>query len=82
MQPALVGAYRMRALSVLDLGDGMVATLADDFFFLDFGVGDVVNQGPADSSAASGIDKSVLRAGVEGIFSVDELRMQADVALL
>ena len=52
------------------------------FFFLHFGVGDVVNQRPADASAASGVDESVLRAGIEGVFAVDKFGVEHHVALL
>ena len=43
---------------------------------------DVVNQCPADSSSASGIDESVLRTGVEGVFAVYKFGMKHDVTLL
>ena len=37
---------------------------------------------PADAAAAAGLDKVILRAGVEGVLPVDELGVQDDVALL
>ena len=82
MQPALFGLYRVRALTVLHLRNGVVTAFADYFLLLHFCVADVIYQGPAYSSAASGVDESVLRAGVEGVFAIDEFRMKADIALL
>ena len=41
-----------------------------------------VDEGPAYASAGSGIYKSILRAGVEGIFSIYEFRMQHHIPLL
>ena len=72
----------MRSLSVLHLRNGVVTAFADYLLLLHFRVADVVYEGPAYSSAAAGVDESVLRTGVEGIFPVYEFRMQADVALL
>ena len=41
-----------------------------------------VHQGPANAAAISGVDKAVLRARVQGIFSVHEFRVQHHIALL
>ena len=54
----------------------------DDGLLVQFGVGDVVDECPADAAAGAGVDESVLRAGVEGVLPVDELRVEDDVALL
>ena len=41
-----------------------------------------VHQGPANAAAIPGVDKAVLRARVQGIFPVHELRVQHHIALL
>ena len=43
---------------------------------------DVFYQPPADSPPLSGIDESVLRAGIKGIFPLHKLRVQNYVSLL
>ena len=72
----------MRAFAVLAFLDGVVEAVVDDLLLSDDHLLHAVHEGPADSSAVSGIDESVLRACVEGIFAVHELRMQHHVTLL
>ena len=82
VQPALGGFDGVRALAVLHFLNGVVEAPVDDFLLLDDGVLHAVHQGPAYSAAVARVDEAVLRAGIEGIFSVHELRMQHHVALL
>ena len=72
----------MRALAILYLSDGMVMTGVDDLLLFHLGVGDVVHQCPADTTTRTCIDEAILRTGIEGIFAVDELRMQHHITLL
>ena len=72
----------MRSLTVLAFFDSMVTSAAQNLLFSDYRMLHAVNQCPADSRAASSVDKSVLRAGVQGIFPIHELRMEDDIALL
>lgn len=65
----------MGAFAIFHFLDRMVVTLVDDGFFLDFGVRDIINQGPSDTTATSRVDKSVLGAGVKGIFTIYEFRV-------
>ena len=60
----------------------MVDFLIDDLFMIKFCVFDGVGKSPADSAAGSRINESVLRAGVECVFAVDEFRVKHDIALL
>ena len=82
VEPSLGGLDGMGAFAVLHFLDGVVVAGVDDGFFLHFGMGDVVYQGPSDASAAACLDEVVLRTGVEGVFAVDKLGMEDDVALL
>ena len=54
----------------------------DYLFFLHHGVFHAVHESPSDSSSASGIDETVLRAGVQCVFAIHEFGMQNHVALL
>ena len=54
----------------------------DDLLLPDHGAVHRVHQGPADAAAVTGVDEAVLRAGIQGIFPVNEFRMQHDIALL
>ena len=60
----------------------MINTFADDLLLIDDSVCDIIAESEADSSAASGLNETIHRTGVEGIFSVYELRMQNNVSLL
>ena len=82
VQPSLGGLDGVWPLAILHLGDGVIFALVDDGFFLDLSVGDVIHQCPADTSAATSIDKTILRTGIESVFSVYELRVQHHVSLL
>ena len=82
VQPALGGLQGVRALTVLDLGYHMIMAGVDDFLLLHYGVFHRIYESPAYASAAAGIDEAVLGTGIEGIFTVHELGMQAYVALL
>ena len=57
-------------------------TEVDDLLFLDLSVRDVVNECPADTATAAGVDETILRTGVESVLAIDKLRMEHDVALL
>ena len=45
-------------------------------------MGDVVDECPSDASTGTRVDEAVLRTGIEGIFAIDELRMEHNVTLL
>ena len=53
-----------------------------DFFFINYCMCYIIAKSKAYSSAASRVNKIIHWAGVEGVFSVDKLRMKADVSLL
>ena len=72
----------MGAFSVLQLLDGVVIPAVYGLFFPDHGIRNVIDQCPADSAATAGVDETVLRTGVQRIFSIDELRMKHYIALL
>ena len=72
----------MGTFAILHLRDGVIVAGVDDLFFFHLSVGDVVDQCPADAATAARIDETILRTGVEGVFAIDELRVQYDVALL
>ena len=82
MKPATRCLDGMRALAVLHLFYGVIEPAVNNLFFLDYGVLHAVYQSPANSSAASGINKTILGARIQGIFPVHEFRMKGHVALL
>ena len=82
VEPSSVGLYRMRTFSVLGFLDRMVVTVIDDLFFCNDYLFHAVDKRPAYASAAACIDETVLRAGIEGIFSIYEFRMENDIPLL
>ncbi len=51
-------------------------------FFINHSVGDILAQAKADAAAGAGFNEAVHGPGIEGIFAVDEGRMQAHIALL
>ncbi len=72
----------MTPFTVLHLLNGMIITLVDNLLFLHLSMGYVVHQRPADTTTAAGINKAILRTGIEGIFAIYKLRVQHYVALL
>ena len=50
VQPALIGLDWVRSLTILHLLDGVVMTSIDDLLFRDFGVSDVINECPTDTT--------------------------------
>ena len=82
VDPALFGLDRHGTGTVLRFGDGVIAARADDFFFVDDSVCDVVAQAEADAALVAGFNEAVLWAGVERILAVDEFRVQHAVTLL
>jgi len=82
MEPALWRLDGVGALTVLHFHDRMIVTQVDNLFLFHLSVLDVVDKSPADTTAGTSVDEVVLWAGVEGILTVDKLRMQYDVALL
>ena len=82
MQPALRGLDGVRTLSILHLGNGVVFALIDNLLFLDLGVGNVIDESPADTTARTCIDETILRTGIEGIFTIYKLWMEHHVTLL
>ena len=82
VQPALRCFDGVRTLTVLHLGDGVVFALVDNRLFLNLSVRDVIHQCPADASTATSVDKTILRTGVEGVFTIHKLRVQHHITLL
>ena len=82
VEPSAVRLYRMRTLTVLCLLDGMVVAVVDDLLFSYHHLFHAVDKSPADAAAVSCVDETVLRTCVEGIFSVNELRMKHNITLL
>ena len=68
MQPAFLCLYRMRPLAILHLCNGVIVTGINYLLFLNLCVGDIIYQCPADTSAATSVDKSVLWTCVPIIF--------------
>ena len=81
-QPAFWCLDWVRTHTVLDFLDGVVDFVVDDFFFLYFGVADVVAETKSDAATAAYLDETILRAGVECIFAVNKFGMQHHIALL
>ena len=82
MKPPLGSLDGVGAFAIFHFRDGVVVAGVDDFFVLHLSMGDVVDQCPADAATAARIDETILRTGVEGVFAIDELRVQHNVALL
>ena len=83
MYPALGSLNRNCACAVLALCYCVVNSGAYYLFFCaDNGVFNILTKSEADSSAASCLDKIVLRAGIEGVLSVNKFRVQYYVSLL
>ena len=82
VQPALWRLDGCGAEAVLHLLDGMVLAVVDDNFVVDYSLLNARRQSPTNAAALAGLDEVVLRAGVEGVLFIDELRMQNHVALL
>ena len=57
-------------------------TEVDDLLVFDDHILHAVHEGPAYASTTAGIDESVLWTCVQGIFSIHELRMKDNIALL
>ena len=82
MQPATVGLDGVRALAILHLHDGVVVAGVDNPLLGDLGMGDVIDECPADAATRPGVDETVLRTGVESILAIDELGVEHHIALL
>ncbi len=84
VQPSAGGFYRVWSFAVLQFLDCMIVPEVDYLLITrSYNCpGDVIDKGPAYSPAAAGIDEAVLRAGVQGIFAIDELRVKHNIALL
>ena len=67
-------------LAVLYFLYSVIVTAVDNLFFLDFGICNIINQSPAYSTATSGINKSILRTSVEGIFAIHKFRMKHNIS--
>ena len=81
--PAFRSLYRNSSRAVLYFGESVINSRADNgFLSADNGVGYILAKSEAYSSAASRLNKIVLRAGIERIFSVDKFGMKNYVALL
>ena len=50
MDPAPVGLDRNRTRAVLAFGNGMIPPQADDLFFIDYGVGNILAKAEADAA--------------------------------
>ena len=82
VQPAVLGFDRGRALAVLEFVDRVVGPPVDDGFLAGAGLFHRGAECPADAAAGACVDETVLRAGVERVFSANEFRVDDDVALL
>ena len=82
MEPTLRRLYRVRTLAVLAFLDGMVVTMVDYLLILDDHMLHAVHKCPANATSVTGVDESVLRTCVEGIFTVHKLRMKDYITLL
>ena len=82
VNPAFLSFERNCSCSVLGLGQRMINSAADDFLLVDNRMLDVIAEAKANSSAASGFDETVHRAGIEGVFAVHKLRVKHHVSLL
>ncbi len=71
-----------RAFAVLKLFDGVVMAEVDDLFPGDGKLVHTLCQGPAYTASAAGIDKSILRTGVEGVLAFYEFGMENYIPLL
>ena len=69
MQPTFRRFYRMRTFSILHLFNGMIIAVIYNLFLFHFCMGHIVHQSPTNTATASGINKSILRTGIKGIFS-------------
>ena len=72
----------MRTFAILHFLDGMIIALIDDLLFVHYGIGDIVNESPADASAAACVDESVLWTSIESILAIDKFRVEHHIALL
>ena len=60
----------------------MVITPVDYRLFLYFRTSNIIYQGPTDTTATSGIYKTVLRTGIQRILSIHKFRMKNHIPLL
>ena len=68
VQPSLRCLNRMRAFTIFHLFNCMVITPVDYRLFLYFRTSNIIYQGPTDTTATSGIYKTVLRTGTTHTF--------------
>jgi len=60
----------------------MIKPFIDDFFLFYFGMTDVIYECPSDTSSIAGVNKTILRAGIQGILPIHKFRMKHYVTLL
>ena len=82
MQPSTVCLYWMRAFTILHFHDSMVIALVYNFLFFHLSMFYIINKSPANASTRTSIDEIVLRTGVEGILTINKLRMKNHISLL
>ena len=73
---------RLGSGSVFEFFDGVIDFGVERLLLVDHRVGDVVAEAPADAAVLARFDEAVLGAGIKRIATLDERRMQHDVALL
>ena len=72
----------MRSFAVFHLFYSVVVAVVDDSLFFHFCMSHIINECPADTSAVSGVNKTILWTSVQCVFSVNKFWMQNDIALL
>ena len=82
MEPSAGCFYGMGTLAVLYLHYGVIVAAVYYGLLLYLGMGYVVDKSPPDATARAGVDEAILGTGVEGILSIDKLRVEHYVALL
>ena len=72
----------MRTFTVLGLLDRVIESLIDDRLIFNNSLLHCINECPTDTTAATCVDETVLRAGIEGVLAVHELWVKNNVTLL
>ena len=82
MQPAFICSDRMRAKAVFHFVNGVVCFLVDNDLFGNLCIFNRFRQPPANTATFTRVDKTILRTGEEGVFSIDKLFEKHNIALL
>lgn len=82
MDPASFPFDGHGASAIFRLGQGVIHTSADDFFLINDRMLNILTEAETDAATAAGLDKSIHRPGIEGVFSIDVFGMQHYISLL